>query len=82
VELIKVLPLNYKQTAGMKQAMPSCEDLEGVMDYRQGQRVVAGYEVLLNHWREQHNEIERLQNENAELAAALACREAAEFRSP
>jgi len=61
VELISVLPMNHGQTAGMNQAMPSRDDLVGIKDYRQGRRVVAGYEVLLNHWRAQADEIERLQ---------------------
>ncbi len=60
VELIDSLPLNYGQTEGCSQAMPSRLDLRGIKDYRQGQRVVAGYEVLLNHWREQQKEIKRL----------------------
>jgi hypothetical protein len=46
VELIDSLPLG-----GMTQQMPSRDDLEGVKDYRQGQRVVAGYEVLLAHYK-------------------------------
>jgi hypothetical protein len=31
--------------------MPSKDDLEGILDYRHGERVAAGYEVLLHHWR-------------------------------
>lgn len=48
VELIDTLPLG---NGGWTQQMPSRSDLEGVKGYRQGQRVVAGYEVLLNHYK-------------------------------
>lgn len=58
VELIDDLPLNYKEPDGMRQVMPSRADLEGVESCRA--RVVAGYEVLLSHWRAQATEIERL----------------------
>ena len=61
VELVDVVPMNYGQTGGMRQALPSRADLEGIRNYRQGQRVVAGYEVILNQWRQQAAEIERLQ---------------------
>lgn len=44
VPLIDSLPLG---DGGFTQAMPSRSDLEGIRNYRQGQRVVAGYEVLL-----------------------------------
>ncbi len=37
----------------MRQALPSRDDLDGIKDFRQGQRVVAGYEVLLWHYRRQ-----------------------------
>ena len=47
VPLIDHLPLGR---GSMRQAMPDRADLEGVRDYRQGQRVVAGYEVLLWHY--------------------------------
>jgi hypothetical protein len=63
VELIDVLPANYGEPMGMQQAMPSRSDLRGIRDYRQGHRVVAGYEVLLNYWREQGKEITRLRDE-------------------
>ena len=52
VELIDSLPMDPNRPKGMRQAMPSQSDLEGIKDYRQGQRVVAGYEVLLNHYLE------------------------------
>jgi hypothetical protein len=61
VELIDAMPVNHDNPTGMQQAMPSRSNLLGVKDYMQGQRVVAGYEVLLNRWREQAEEIERLQ---------------------
>lgn len=34
----------------MRQATPSRADLDSILDYRQGGRVVAGYEVLLWHY--------------------------------
>jgi len=49
VELLDSLPIG---DGTMRQALPSRVDLEGVKDYRQGQRVVAGYEVLLEHYRQ------------------------------
>jgi hypothetical protein len=58
VELIDALEID----GGMRQAMPSASDLKGIRNYRQGQRVVAGYEVLLNSWREQAEEIARLED--------------------
>ena len=62
VDLIDSLPLSYPDDGnGMRYAMPSRSTLLGVKDHKQGQRVVAGYEVLLNHWRAQTLEIERLQ---------------------
>lgn len=47
VELIEDLPLG---TGPMKQAMPSRDDLERVME--RNQRTVAGYEVLLAHYQD------------------------------
>jgi hypothetical protein len=47
VELIDDLPLG---TGMMRQAMPSRDDLERVME--RNQRTVAGYEVLLAHYKE------------------------------
>jgi hypothetical protein len=58
VELIDSLPIG---DGSCFQALPSRADLDGVKNYRQGTRVVAGFEVLLNHWREQQGEINRLQ---------------------
>jgi len=72
VELIDDLPLRPGKEGGMRQQMPSCSDLQGVKNYRQGQRVVAGYEVLLNHWREQCYELERLQAIVAKCSAGLS----------
>lgn len=57
IPLISTLPLG---SGNMKQAMPSRSDLKGVIEYRQGQRVVAGYEVLLGHYTEAADEITRL----------------------
>ncbi len=45
VELIDALPLGGM----MKQAMPSRADLDAVREI--SERTVAGYEVLLSHWR-------------------------------
>ena len=59
VELIESLPLKYGEPTGLRQAMPSRSDLRSVRDYRA--RIVGGYEVLLNHWREQAKEIAVLQ---------------------
>lgn len=59
-DLIDSLPIDSENPGGMLQAMPSHTDLIGVKDYRQGRRVVAGYEVLLNHWREQQSVIYQL----------------------
>ena len=61
VELIDTLPMNYGQTKGMLQAMPSAADLKSTMG--KCTRVAAGYEVLLNHWREQADEIEQFRAE-------------------
>jgi hypothetical protein len=49
VDLIKTLPLG---SGGMLQAMPSCDDLNNVVESGVGGcgRVVAGYEVLLSHY--------------------------------
>lgn len=60
VDLIDSLPIGYKEEGGWRQQLPSRADLIGVKDYRDGQRVVAGYEVLLCHWRAQGDENERL----------------------
>ncbi len=49
----------------MDQAMPSRSDLKGIKDFRQGQRVVAGYEVLLNEWRQQAGIIHALADQLA-----------------
>ena len=71
VELISALPFNYRQEGGMKQAMPSRDDLKSIKDYRQGQRVVAGYEVLLNHWRAQQKHIAELNRHITHLATKI-----------
>ena len=67
IKLIKSLPISYGDNQGMLQAMPSRSDLQGVKEYKQGCRVVAGYEILLNTWRMQGQENARLK---AELADA------------
>jgi len=56
VELIDSLPLG---TGGFSQAMPSREDLEN--SRKHGDRIAAGYEVLLRHYTDAVEEIERLQ---------------------
>ncbi len=58
VPLIHTLPIG----GGMMQAMPTRYDLEQAR--KQNERVVAGYEVLLSHYREQLNEIQRLNSLN------------------
>jgi hypothetical protein len=57
VELLDTLPLNG---GTMRQALPSRSDLEGIQNYRQGLRVVAGYEVLMEHYHRAISEVERL----------------------
>lgn len=53
------VPLLSAMKAGsMIQAMPSSEDLEAIKNKHT--RVVAGFEVLTQHWRNQNYEIERL----------------------
>ena len=54
IALIDSLPLDD----GMRQAMPSRRDLDDV--YSHSQRTVAGYEVLLEHYKRGQAEIERL----------------------
>ena len=55
VELIDTLPLGQ---GGMLQAMPSRDDLRQVQRFNE--RTVAGYEVLLAHYRAQQDEVARL----------------------
>ncbi len=50
VRLLDVLPI-WRLSSSMRQQLPSRHDLIGVKDYRQGERVVAGYEVMLWHYR-------------------------------
>lgn len=54
VELLKTLPLD----GGMLQALPSRRDLDEI--WKRNLRVVAGYEVLLEHYRRGQAEIKRL----------------------
>lgn len=58
VNLIDVLPLG---NGAMKQAMPTRSDLLKVQKI--SERTVAGYEVLLDHYRHQVSEVERLKKE-------------------
>jgi hypothetical protein len=50
--------LSAMRAGGMIQAMPSSEDLKAIKDRHT--RVVAGFELLTQHWRDQVQEIERL----------------------
>ena len=61
VPLIDSLPIG----GGIMQAMPTTNDLKRVM--KVCVRAVAGYEVLLGHYREALNEIERLKARIAEM---------------
>ncbi len=54
VELLEFLPLD----GGMLQQLPSRDDLESIRDLRNGERIVAGYEVLLEHYRRAKAELE------------------------
>jgi hypothetical protein len=67
-ELVEILATTYKQKGGDRQLMPTRANLESVAsDQWQGERLVGAYEVLLNHWRGQADEIDRLQIENKSL---------------
>lgn len=57
VRLFKELPLG---TGGMIQAMPSRVDLKQVL--KMNQRVVAGFEVLTEHYRDRLNYISSLES--------------------
>lgn len=48
VELLDVLPMRPSQPDGMKQQLPSREDLRAII--QRHPRIVAGYEVLLAHY--------------------------------
>ena len=56
VELLTELPLD----GGMMQALPSRDDLESIQDLRNGTRIVAGYEVLMEHYRRKCAELESI----------------------
>lgn len=71
VPLIDALPLNPDKPNGVRQQMPSHDDLEGIKNYRQGLRVCSAYEVLLHHWRVQQIEIERLQKMVSDCQSGL-----------
>ena len=58
VELIDSLPLGQFGTLDTLQAMPSAADLRRVREV--SERTVAGYEVLLSHFRRLQEENERL----------------------
>jgi hypothetical protein len=77
-ELIETLPIG---TGPMVQAMPSLADLEQVK--RSNQRVVAGYEVLLAHYRDLRERCERFVNANRSehLAVRLSDDEMEAFES-
>ena len=57
VELIDSLPIG---TGSMRQAMPSRDDLNQVVMVNL--RAAAGYEVLLDHWRDQQEHIEHMEH--------------------
>ena len=61
VELIDALPINYGTEGGILQAMPSRPDLQNVKDCGYGSRMAAGYEILLNTWRMQGQELADIQ---------------------
>ena len=62
VDLIDSLPLG---SGCMRQAMPSCDDLNNVVESGVGGcgRVVAGYEVLLSHYHRLVREVAELRGE-------------------
>jgi len=49
VELLDSLPMSTDGAGAMRQQLPSCDDLRRIMQSHP--RVVAGYEVLLMHYR-------------------------------
>ena len=63
VRLIKELPIGGMMT----QAMPNRQDLENVRKI--SERTVAGYEVLLNHYIDQTDEVARLKELIREVIA-------------
>jgi hypothetical protein len=64
VELIDSLPLG---TGSMKQAMPSRDDLKAVL--KVSERTVAGYEILLDHYRFAVAAVEGLKKQLADTKA-------------
>jgi len=64
VELIESLPM--PGTGGMSQAMPQRDELSRA-SFNGFERTAAAYEVLLAHWRERGEEIERLRDEFAKI---------------
>lgn len=58
VMLIDSLPISPQNPNGMRQAMPTAEDLQVIM--QDHSRVVAGYEVLLQHYQHALKELNRL----------------------
>lgn len=53
VPLLDTLPIG-----GMLQALPSRDDLSGILDGRSGTRIVCGYEVLMMHYRKTRDAFE------------------------
>ena len=60
VTLIDSLPLNE---SGWKQQMPGRQDLLDAMQATKSSRVVAGFEVLLAHYKEKCDEVEQLKSQ-------------------
>lgn len=61
VELLESLPLD----GGMLQQLPGRDDLESIQDLRNGTRIVAGYEVLMEHYHRARAELDALSKEVA-----------------
>ena len=74
IELLKSLPLDG---GSMRQALPNRKDLEWTR--KNNDRVAAGFEVLTEHYRRAMAEIERLQKQYMELAAAVWVQTVEEF---
>jgi hypothetical protein len=75
IELIPSLPLD----GGMYQALPNRRDLVRTRLRLDNDRVAAGFEVLTEHYRRAMAEIERLQKQYMELAAAVWVQTVEEF---
>jgi hypothetical protein len=68
VPLIETLPLG--SNGGMLQQMPNRQDLEDVR--QMSERVVAGYEVLLNHYRAKCMKVAELESEVIRLKLEMS----------